>query len=370
MVALEKIALKAIEKKAIEQLAKEGEKTILRSSDLGFSRMSGGLCKLALAGEKFLPHLIDEAKAKLILNETKDISEKNFFKNSEISFKGNIEKEFPWAGELGNYNNSGELVNALAKSEAENEMLKIERHPAKLPADVALRIVEDSETFSAEKWAEGSFEDRVDMLNKAFEIIAEEACIPQEAIDSGIVLPRDFGDRPGEETNAAVNIFVNATEDGKIYQDMPIIISFNENHLLDPNYNFHDAISTLYHEVIHAMQQQSVCEGGTTFTYAEMQKEWREDIMSSITDNPVEFNKSKNRSDYIDYISGPMETYAHLQTDYFKKILTSTEIDADSDNTMYLYDTETASKGAADISFGSLTKLITVPEELGYQRLS
>ena len=344
------------QKKALEQLAKEGIKSVAKSP-AWYSRMSMELTKIARSTEKFVPRLMDDEKSKILPREQQDL----LLKTRELGYKEELEKEFPWANKIGSFENMSDVSNALLSSENEVSALQQERHPSRFPADVAGRLVEEGDRFTEATWQISSPEERLNMLNDAFKIIAEEACIPQEMIDSGFVYAKEYSNQDEGVTNAACNVFVGLKEDGNLFVKDPISISFNAEHLADPNYDFHTAIGSLYHEVIHAMQQQSVCETGNTFVYEEMRKEWKTDIVSRLSNQPVDFNKSFNKSDFIDYITGPMETYAHMQTDYFKKILQSTEYNSFLGNI--------GSKAVADIGIKSIRRLTTVAEDSPHNSL-
>lgn len=119
---------------------------------------------------------------------------------------------------------------------------------------------------------------------------------------------------------ANTNIFLRTDENDALYAAEPIRVTFNRSLLEIGEFDYYTAVSTLYHEMIHVMQQVAVIEGGA-FTYAEMAKEWEQDIRTALSPDGV------NQLDelYTEYLSEPMETYAHMQQAYFELMLQGME---------------------------------------------
>lgn len=296
--------------------------------------------------------------SKLAIKEPDKISK--LFENGTDKPKiaENNEINFPWEkrpkGFLSGYTPEAQAYREYSSREA----LKAERHPAKLPSDICKRLVNEGDLFSEELWSNVSLEGRCAILNEAFRIMAEEACIPEELIENAVIEPYDFQDKPGTHTNAAVNFFIDTDETGKFHVVDDITIAFNQFDLMNPAYSLKDSLASLYHEVLHAMQEQSLCEGGNTFTYREMQKEWAENIKNRLdlikrenAGEKIELNKS-----FTEYLTEPMETWAHMQSDYFTKILDATRIENLKEQG-YRFAANTKLTGfesaSTDISFGS-----------------
>lgn len=273
-------------------------------------------------------------------------------------FDGNPETKFPWEKHFPGFMGEEALEKSFMQSEMTKKALRAERHPAKMPSDISKRLVGEGELFSEQLWAYSTASERCVILNEAFKIMAEEACIPQDMIDNAIVRPQDFNDAPGNHTKAAVNLFIDLDKNGEFYVSDNIEIGVNYNDLMNPNYSLNDTLGSLYHEVVHAMQEQSLCEGGNTFTYAEMQKEWKADIKNRI-ENLRKAESGEVIADdgkFVDYLTESMETWAHMQTDYFTKILDATRIDSVQE---YGYGMVANSEiigakvGSGEISFGN-----------------
>lgn len=314
----------------LEILAKEGLKLgakLVGEAGKKISKLGTELSKIGARESNTASNLIKNGidKAKTALNETADKESlamkmpveprKNY-----ISFMGESNASFPWKNH--DFMSPEEIEKSIQKTELNKYILREERRPDKLPTDISKRLTDEWGLLPEQMWANATPDERVGILNRAFEIMAEEACIPQNMIENGKVVPHKFMDKEGTHTNAAVNFFLDLDENGNFYKTSDITIKVNVDDLLDPNQSFTDSISSLYHEVVHAMQQQSLCEGGNTFTYAEMQKEWKE----SVTDRIYKFRlnevgiKLPEDDSFVAYVTDPMETWAHMQTEYFSKI--------------------------------------------------
>lgn len=268
-------------------------------------------------------------------------------KKGEVSFKGNIEKEYPWGDVLKNPESMRELEFRIAKNEAEAEAIKAERNPSKMAKDVAERLVEEKIPFMEEEWRHASLEERLEILNKAYRIIAEEACIPDSMIESGGVYA---GIMRGNVKGETICYF-DLDEDKNIKIVSPVQISFNEIDLANPDYDLHSALSTLYHETVHVMQYESISKGGRMFTYAEMQEEWKQHIISSFSGKEV----PQDKKNFTDYLSEPMETYAHMQQGYFEKMLNGMENEYINDLMSSHIDESAIGSSVSKVSEASLT---------------
>lgn len=299
-------------------IAEIGAKEVAKN----FSKLGAELGKLAVK---------ESDKVSKLLNDGADrIKDAEYLK----SVDSNAETKFPWEKYFPGFMGEEALEKSFMQSEMTKSALRAERHPAKMPSDISKRLVGEREQFSEQRWASANASERCDILNEAFKIMAEEACIPQEMIDNAIVRPQDFNDAPGNHTKAAVNLFIDLDKNGEFFVSDNIEIGVNYNDLMNPDYSLNDTLGSLYHEVVHAMQEQSLCEGGNTFTYAEMQKEWKADIKNRI-ENLRKAERGEAIADdgkFVDYLTESMETWAHMQTDYFTKILDATRIDSIQEN--------------------------------------
>ncbi len=241
--------------------------------------------------------------------ENKPEKEKAFLFLEEENSNG-----FPW--ENFGFSSTKDIEKKILMNEAENYSIRMERHPSKLPTDVSRRLLNENEIFNQNEWELSSLEEKIETLNKAFKIIAEEACFPDEMIAETNVYACNL-DSPSKK--AFANLFVDVDKNGNLYKKDVAGIYINAENLSNPSYSLVDAITSVYHESIHIMQQLSLCESGNTFAYSEMQKEWKADILERL-ETAKKSNNSTFKS-FVDYVTSPLETYAHMQTDYFVKIL-------------------------------------------------
>lgn len=282
-----------------------------------FSRLGVELSKVA-------------AKESYNIGQTLKNSLENIADSKELmSIERTAENVFPWEKYFHGFKGEKELEKSLLQNDMTKQSLRTERHPAKMPMDISKRLVNEGELFSERLWAEADLTERCVILNEAFKIMAEEACIPKDMIDKAIVHPQKYDEGSGH-VNAAVNLFIDLDKNGEFYVSDNIKIGVNYNDLMDPYHSLNDTLGSIYHEVVHAMQEQSLCEGGNTFTYAEMQKEWKADIKNRI-ENLRKAERGETVADekkFLDYLTESMETWAHMQADYFIKILDATRIDS------------------------------------------
>lgn len=212
---------------------------------------------------------------------------------------------------------SEEAENYLA--DKREEYLKEERNPSKMPADAAERLSKKNSIYNASIWKELDSAGRMEMLENMYKEMAEEACLPNELIrETAITMDSFAGKEAG--TQAVTNLFIRPDgSNGGFTVGVPPEIQFCAENLCNPDYPFEAAVETLYHETVHVMQQQCLAEPGNTFTYAEQEKEWEENVK--------EMAAGKRPEDYVDYLRGPMEAYAHQQAGIFTKMYSAMQAD-------------------------------------------
>lgn len=158
-------------------------------------------------------------------------------------------------------------------------------------------------------WKEATFEQRMDMLGKATEIIGKELALPEDWIK---------GIRPiaisGEDYIAQASCKVRALSNGGVNIVGTPTLNVNLDYLTD---DYLEAMSTIYHEMIHMKQYASidcVAPGLTTDTR----------LLDLIKDLKTNSGTPKNR---VSYLHSPYEAEAWAQESYFKKMLEAVILD-------------------------------------------
>lgn len=297
---------------------------ILIASEVGTKEVVKMFSKLGLELSKIAAKESDKI-GKYLTNEVEKLKDGEFIKGDVKA----AEIKFPWDNLFSGFQGKETIDKSFVQNEIKKIILRAERHPAKLPTDIAERMMDKGELFSEQLWSELGANERLIILNEAFYIMAEEACIAKNLIDEATVCSQDFNDPVGRDTKAAVNLFIDIDENGKFFVKDHINIGINYKDLENPNSSLRDILGSLYHEVVHAMQEQSLCEDGNTFTYEEMQKEWKADVKNRI-DMIRKYEKGEfvpTNNSFTDYLTESMEAWAHMQTDYFLKILDATRFE-------------------------------------------
>lgn len=158
-------------------------------------------------------------------------------------------------------------------------------------------------------WKEASLEQRMDMLGKATEIIGKELNLPEDWIK---------GIRPvatsGEDYIAQASCRVRALSNGGVDIVGIPTLNVNLNYLTD---DYLEAMSTIYHELIHIKQYasiDSVAPGLTADTR----------LLDLIKDLKTNSGTPKTR---VSYLHSPYEAEAWAQESYFKKMLEAVILD-------------------------------------------
>ena len=169
--------------------------------------------------------------------------------------------------------------------------ISAERQGAKLTTDVAQRLW--SEKITPKAWEKASVEERSQMLQKARQIMGQEMLLSPEFRQS-LKLDLTGNMEKAGETNGQL-----IEKNGKLKVENPKIII---NADLLKNDDYEGALGTLYHEMIHAMQYDSLSE---LKPHSDEAKLWRESIGKEI----------KSPSDIM---KDPKENYAYGQEAAFK----------------------------------------------------
>lgn len=158
-------------------------------------------------------------------------------------------------------------------------------------------------------WKEATFEQRMDMLGKATEIIGKELNLPEDWIK---------GIKPiatsGEDYMAQASCRVKPLPNGGVDIVGIPTLKVNLNYLTD---DYLEAMSTIYHEMIHMKQYASidcVAPGLTTDTR----------LLDLIKDLKTNSGTPKSR---VSYLHSPYEAEAWAQESYFKKMLEAVILD-------------------------------------------
>lgn len=197
-----------------------------------------------------------------------------------------------------------------------DEVLRTERNPSKMPADTARRIVSVRGDLKVDSWGQMNAGERLSVLEALYKEMADEACIPPR-----VIAGTGFTAESLNGADAATSAFVSYRADQGIFAlEQAPQIAFEKNLLENPGYGFEEALCTLYHETMHVMQQQCLTEAGDTFAYAEQKMEWAENVKERLQGN--------NPATYMEYLEGPMETFAHEQDGLFQKMYQAALLEA------------------------------------------
>ena len=158
-------------------------------------------------------------------------------------------------------------------------------------------------------WKEATFEQRMDMLSKATEIIGKELNLPEDWTKG--IKPIAIS---GEDYIAQASCRVKPLNNGGV--DIIGIPTLNVNleYLTD---DYLEAMSTIYHEMIHMKQYASidcVAPGLTTDTR----------LLDLIQDLNTNLGTPKSR---VSYLHSPYEAEAWAQESYFKRMLEAVILD-------------------------------------------
>lgn len=177
--------------------------------------------------------------------------------------------------------------------------VQAERRPEKLIADVTDRMYEEKLTPLA--WATGDRFARRAMIERASQIMAEEMRLPDEIRDKLAIQFRWLG----EKTNGQTTAFVRESDSGKMEQIVSPEVVINDG-LLD-GLDSAQPYTTLFHEMLHVLQQVSVLEA---VPWDDDVKHWEKNLRG--------YKGTPKR--YVDYLTGPMEAYAHANGELFRKV--------------------------------------------------
>jgi len=330
-IAISKIALEGA-KKTFEAADKARrifsvEQALVSDRQLDTLKSAAFMKDAGRSGENLLP--IDVKEKALDVNKSSD------------SLKGSV-----FYGK-----NMNELLGE-ANNKVMQDILRVERDPRKFQEDIAKRIAEKSDYLNEQAWQVSDHNGKLAMLREMNTIMAEEGCIPRDLIKTTKL---EAGKFEGS-TNAETNLFIMVDpETGMLKADpsrRPVKITFNEEMLRNPDYTFKNAMETLYHENIHVMQQQCLCEPGNTFMYAEQKNEWKKNVLDRMSGT----KEATSDNPFVDYITDPMENFAHGQASTFIKVYNDVSSKAD---VTPLWATE---KIPDNVSFGSFSE--QTPEQM------
>ena len=185
------------------------------------------------------------------------------------------------------------------------------RRPEELAKDVAGRMWKDGLTPIA--WDNADAAGRIRMLENIQDIISQEMLLSSEHISK---ISFDVGPLESTECLGVTTAFPIIDGD-KILDMEDVHVRVNEALL---NGGFDDAVSTLYHEMLHAMQYVSVLEAEP---FSENVAIWAKDLVERAPDS---YNGRM-----VPYLTDAMEGYAHAQEKYFLQVFHGYESDYFSD---------------------------------------
>lgn len=185
--------------------------------------------------------------------------------------------------------------------------IREERRPEKLIKDVSARMYREGLTPGA--WNQAAVDGRKEMLKKAADIMAQEMLLPQDIRRQLLV---KFDNLP-EKENGNTNMFVRLIDGTNTCQMDQPVITMDQARLI--NGTCADNYSTLFHEMVHVMQDISITE---QIPWTENVSYWRNDYQKYTPPVP---------GHYISYVTGPMEAYAHAQDALFKKVYSAQEFE-------------------------------------------
>lgn len=188
-------------------------------------------------------------------------------------------------------------------------LTKAERSPGKMAREAAERIARISP--SQDKWERMPSSERLAVLRRCFSVLGEEACLPQKLIES-----TDIGMDDLDTANAYATFFIEeGSPESWFSLSKTPYIAFSSKNLENPSYSFDECVSTLYHEVMHILQQQCLLEAGDTVPYVELKAEWAAAIRSRVSGTDGYDSK------YINYLSNSLEIFAIQQKELFRLML-------------------------------------------------
>lgn len=252
---------------------------------------------------------------------------------SEVSFKSNLLE--------------AKLKEMKTRQETYLRTVGVERRPEKLTRDVVARLYQND--LTQWHWARANQQERLNMLRTAADIMAQEMLLPAEVREKLQVKVDNLGDG----VNGATNKFVHIDDNKKASITSAPTITLSQQRMMDDNCV--NAFSTLFHEMNHVMQFVSVTED-TPWT--ENVEYWRENIENYVGGS----------GSYIDYVTGPMEAYAHAQTALFEKVYNAQFSEPIILRAKDIPDSAEAPSFAAEISFTSKSdRLSDYQNELRHQ---
>lgn len=158
-------------------------------------------------------------------------------------------------------------------------------------------------------WKEATFEQRMDMLSKATEIIGKELKLPEDWIK---------GIRPiaisGENYMAQASCKVKLLNNGGVEIAGIPTLNVNPDYLTD---DYLEAMATIYHEMIHMKQYASI-DGVAPRVTTDSR------LSDLIQDLKTNQGTPKSR---VTYLHSPYEAEAWAQESYFKKMLEAVIMD-------------------------------------------
>ena len=157
-------------------------------------------------------------------------------------------------------------------------------------------------------WKEATFEQRMDMLSKATEIIGKELNLPEDWIKG--IKPIAVS---GEDYMAQALCRVKPLNNGGVNIIGIPTLNVNMEYLTD---NYLEAMSTIYHEMIHMKQYASidcVAPGLTTDT--------------RLLDLIQDLKTNQGTPSRVSYLYSPYEAEAWAQESYFKNMLEAVILD-------------------------------------------
>lgn len=177
--------------------------------------------------------------------------------------------------------------------------VQTERRPEQLTRDVVSRMYKSG--LTEKEWKKAGSSERLDMLQKAADIMAQEMLLPQDIRSQLEVCAKKLPDDTGGETNR----FISIKDGDRAVAVKKPVIEINKVKLQKASCT--EAYSTLFHEMNHVMQQVSITESSP---WTENVEYWRDNLQ----------NYADGDSGYIDYVTGSLEAYAHAQQALFEKV--------------------------------------------------
>ena len=158
--------------------------------------------------------------------------------------------------------------------------------------------------ITPETWQQADIEQRMEMLKQAVSIMGEELKIPQEW--RKFIEPIPVQDL---NANASAECRIRPLDHGGVEILGIPVLKVNASVLEG---SFYDAMSTVYHEMIHMKQYASIDSFDPSLTTDTRLLDLIEELYK---------HGGKNPNSYVDYLSSPYEAEAWAQGLYFKKML-------------------------------------------------